>query len=157
MTKLEKGMPAPDFELLDAEGNKWWLSALRGQKVILYFYPADDTPGCTKEACDFRDSKDDFESAGFVVLGVSPQEAESHAAFARSHRLKFPLLVDEDLSVAERYGTTAQEERSYKDIAIKTRRSTFVIDEDGNLIEALYDVNAREHVGDLVRQFARTG
>ena len=82
MTLLDKGMDAPDIDLLDGEGKRWRLSELRGKKVILFFYPADDTPGCTRECKDFRDALPDFDKAGFVVLGVSPQRAESHRAFA---------------------------------------------------------------------------
>jgi thioredoxin-dependent peroxiredoxin len=147
--ELRKDMPAPDFELLDAAGNKWWLSSLKGQKVILYFYPADDTPGCTKEACDFRDSKDEFSRAGYVVLGVSPQGAESHAAFATKHELNFPLLIDEDMSVAERYGALLDQGHTYEGIPLRVKRSTFVIDEEGNIVEALYGVKATNHVDEL--------
>ena len=102
--KLEAGMDAPDFGAVDADGRRWTLSGLRGQKAILYFYPVDDTRGCTVQACDFRDSQAEWKEAGYVVLGVSAQGAESHRAFAQKHSLNFPLLVDEDLSLANSYG-----------------------------------------------------
>lgn len=146
---LKKGDPAPDFELEDADSKRWRLADLRGRKVILYFYPADDTPGCTAEACDFRDAKDALDEAGYVVLGVSPQGAESHRAFATKHRLNFPLLIDDDLSVAVTYGATKTKEDSYKGIPIRVKRSTFVIDENGTITEALYGVRAKGHVDAL--------
>ena len=99
--ELSKGDRAPEFDLLDGTGKRWRLSDLRGQRVILYFYPADDTPGCTAQACDFRDSAPDLQAAGYLVLGVSPQGAESHQAFAGRYSLNFPLLIDEDHAVAE--------------------------------------------------------
>lgn len=100
---LEKGMEAPPFDLEDADGKAWRLADLRGTKVVLFFYPADDTPGCTAEACDFRDSRQVFADDGYVVLGVSPQGAESHRAFTDKFALNFPLLIDDDLSVARVY------------------------------------------------------
>ena len=105
MAKLKAGDNAPDFEAQDADGKTWRLSDLRGKKVILYFYPADDTPGCTREACDFRDAQSDFTDAGYIVLGASPQGAGSHSAFASKYRLNFPLLVDEGMGLAKAYGT----------------------------------------------------
>src|SRR5918992_663002 len=101
---LEPGQPAPDFEAVDADGTSWQLSNLRGRSVVLYFYPEDDTPGCTAEACDFRDAHSSFVDENYVVLGVSPQGAASHQRFAAKHRLNFPLLVDADLTIAQRYG-----------------------------------------------------
>lgn len=142
---LEAGSKAPDFELQDADGKTWRLADLRGKKVILYFYPADDTPGCTAEACDFRDSHDMLQSAGYVVLGVSPQGAESHRSFSAKYSLNFPLLVDADHAVAEAYGAWG-EKKSYGRTTIGIRRSTFVIDEDGVVEQALYDVRAKGHV-----------
>lgn len=148
MTKLAKGMPAPDFELADADGKVWRLRDLRGKKVILYFYPIDDTPGCTTEACDFRDSLGDFEHSGYQVLGVSPQGAESHNKFARKYGLNFPLLIDEDFEAAKSYGA-ASDNGIFKGIPIRVKRSTFVIDEEGMLVQALYGVRARGHVDNL--------
>jgi thioredoxin-dependent peroxiredoxin len=148
MAKLAAGDDAPDFEAQDAEGKTWRLSDLRGKKVILYFYPADDTPGCTKEACDFRDSQSDFTDAGYVVLGASPQGAKSHAAFSSKYKLNFPLLVDEDMSLAKAFGTAGVFGK-FESIPLMVQRSTFVIDEDGKIEQALYGVNARKHVDEL--------
>jgi peroxiredoxin Q/BCP len=143
--ELSKGDPAPDFELQDADGKTWRLPDLRGQKVILYFYPADDTPGCTAEGCDFRDSFSDLQAAGYLVLGVSPQGADSHQAFARKYSLNFPLLMDEDHSVAARYGAWG-ENKFYKNIFLGIKRSTFVINEHGLIEQAQYGVKAKGHV-----------
>ena len=148
MSKLQAGMAAPQFELPDAAGNVWRLSELRGRKVILYFYPADDTPGCTAEACDFRDSHQDLEAAGYVVLGVSPQGEDSHQRFARKFNLNFPLLVDEDLNAAKAYGA-ARANGLFKGIPLSVQRATFVIDEDGKIVQALYGVRAKGHVSHL--------
>ena len=147
--KLEPGTDAPDFELQDAEGRTWRLVDLRGQKVVLYFYPADDTPGCTAEACDFRDTKSEFENAGYQVLGVSPQGADSHAAFSSKFNLNFPLLIDTDMKVAEAYRAVREAPGDYKGIPLYIHRSTFIIDEDGKITEALYGVHGRGHVADI--------
>jgi peroxiredoxin Q/BCP len=149
--KLTQGMDAPDFAMPDASGETWRLDDLRGQTVVLYFYPADDTPGCTAEACDFRDSLSDFTGAGYTILGVSPQGAESHRAFAEKYRLNFPLLIDEDLKVADAYGAVREEPGDYKGIQLDILRSTFVIGPDGKIKEALYGVHGRGHVSDLRR------
>lgn len=148
MSKLEAGTKAPEFELPDADGRVWKLSELRGKKVILYFYPADDTPGCTAEACDFRDSHAGLKEAGYVVLGVSPQGQDSHRGFAEKYRLNFPLLVDQDLSAAKAYGA-ARANGVFKGIPLAVQRATFVIDEEGNLVEAQYGVRAKGHVEQL--------
>jgi peroxiredoxin Q/BCP len=143
--ELSKGDAAPDFDLEDAHGTRWKLSDLRGQKVILYFYPADDTPGCTTQACDFRDSLADLQAAGYLVLGVSPQGAESHQAFEGKYSLNFPLLMDEDHAVAERYGAWG-ERKYYKNMFLGIKRSTFLIDEQGTIEDAQYGVKAKGHV-----------
>ena len=148
MAKLKAGDDAPDFEAEDGDGTTWRLSDLRGKKVILYFYPADDTPGCTREACDFRDSQSVFTDAGYVVLGASPQGAESHQAFASKYQLNFPLLVDEDMSLAKKYGTAGVFGK-FENIPLTVQRCTFVIDENGKLEQALYGVSSRSHVDDL--------
>ncbi len=150
MANLEPGMDAPDFELEDGEGRSWRLSDLRGKKVIVYFYPADDTPGCTAEACDFRDAAEDLEKRSTVVLGVSPQDARSHQRFARKYDLNFPLLVDSDLAVAGAYGATKPAGENYKGIPLRIKRSTFVIDESGKIASAQYGVRAKGHVADLL-------
>lgn len=148
MPRLEPGMAAPDFALEDATGRVWRLSDLRGQKVVVYFYPIDDTPGCTIEACDFRDAHVDFSGSGYVVLGISPQDANSHQAFAGKYQLNFPLLVDADEEVARAYG--AREHRGeHEGLPLLVNRSTFVIDEDRKIVDALYDVKAKGHVQEL--------
>jgi thioredoxin-dependent peroxiredoxin len=152
--KLRPGEPAPDFEVDDAEERTWRLRDLRGKRVIIYFYPADDTPGCTAEACDFRDFMGDFDAAGYTVLGVSPQGADSHRAFAQKYGLNFPLLIDEDLSLARNYGATRNREDEYKGIPLRVARSTFVIDEHGVVVEALYGVKAPGHVESLKEKLA---
>ncbi|MGH2775017.1 MAG: peroxiredoxin [Actinomycetota bacterium] len=148
MAKLEAGEDAPDFEAQDGDGETWRLSDLRGKKVILYFYPADDTPGCTREACDFRDSQSDFTDAGYVVLGASPQGADSHSAFSSKYGLNFPLLVDEDMGLAKAYGTAGIFGK-FENLPLTVQRSTFVIDERGKIEQALYGVSSRSHVEEL--------
>jgi peroxiredoxin Q/BCP len=149
MAELTKGDPAPDFEAQDGTGKAWRLSDLRGKKVILYFYPADDTPGCTAEACDFRDNMAILEHAGYVVLGVSPQGSDSHQRFAQKYSLNFPLLVDEDMQMAKAYGAVREKVGMWNDVPLHVARSTFVIDENGVLEQAIYKVEARGHVGTL--------
>ncbi len=147
---LQQGDEAPEFELQDADGHTWRLTDLKGRKVILYFYPADDTPGCTTESCDFRDASPDLSRAGYVVFGVSPQGAASHRRFAEKYGLNFPLLIDEELSTARAYGAY-KELGNYKTIPIRIKRSTFVIDEEGRIEHAEYGVKAQGHV-DALRQ-----
>lgn len=142
---LEKGDEAPDFEMQDASGKTWRLSDLKGQKVILYFYPADDTPGCTTESCDFRDSSADLSAAGYQIFGVSPQGADSHRRFAEKYNLNFPLLVDEGLEATRAYGAH-KDLGDYEGIPLRVKRSTFVIDEDGRIELAEYGVKAKGHV-----------
>ncbi len=146
MTRLQPGDPAPDFALEDAAGHVWRLQDLRDKRVVLYFYPADDTPGCTAESCDFRDNYKLFSDANVEVLGVSPQGAESHRRFATKYDLNFPLLVDEDLSVASAYGAVAEKPGDYKGIPIRIKRSTFVIGPDGKIEQAIYGVKVAGHV-----------
>lgn len=138
---LSPGDPAPDFDLADGDGRRWRLADLRGGRVILYFYPADDTPGCTTQACDFRDAQQDLTQAGYTVLGVSPQDEDSHRRFSGKYGLNFPLLVDEGVAVAQRYGAVRD--------GGGVKRSTFVIDEDGRILAGEYGVKAKEHVDRL--------
>lgn len=148
MAQLQPGDAAPDFSLEDADGTTWRLADLRGQKVIVYFYPADDTPGCTAQACDFRDAQTDLTDAGYRVFGVSPQGAASHRRFTGKYSLNFPLLVDSDYTMARDYGVAEDREGKKPRIV----RSTFVIDEDGTLAEARYGVSARGHVASLMSE-----
>ncbi|MFN2525784.1 MAG: peroxiredoxin [Actinomycetota bacterium] len=145
MPELEAGMVAPDFELQDASEKTWRLSDLRGKKVIVYFYPTDDTSGCTLEACDFRDNYKDLQNAGYVVLGISPQGVESKKAFTEKYGLNFPLLADEGGRIADAYGTWGEVEIFGKQV-LKTQRSTFVIDEDGKILSTHYHVRSKGHV-----------
>jgi peroxiredoxin Q/BCP len=146
--RLQEGDVAPDFELEDGEGKTWRLSDLRGQRIVIYFYPTDDTSGCTAQACDFRDTRSEFQAAGYQVFGVSPQGAESHQRFSDKYELNFPLLVDEDHSVAERFGAWG-EKKNYGKTYDGIIRSTFVIDEDGRIEQAQYNVKAKGHVDRL--------
>jgi peroxiredoxin Q/BCP len=147
--QLEKGQAAPAFDLKDADGKSWRLEDLRGRKVIVYFYPADDTPGCTVQACDFRDHQHDFATAGYVTLGISPQGEQSKRKFVGKYGLNFPLLIDEGGEVARAYGVS-EDMGEYKGMKLKVKRSTFVIDEEGKLSDVQYGVKAKGHVASLL-------
>lgn len=147
---LEPGMQAPHFSLTDQEGKRVALSDFRGKKVILYFYPAASTPGCTTQACDFRDNMGVFQKAGYVVLGVSKDKLPSIQKFAKDENLSFPLLSDENLSVHNDYGTFG-EKSMYGKTVMGVIRSTFVVGEDGALEHAFYNVKATGHV-DMLRK-----
>ena len=142
---LEAGSPAPDFSLSDKDGKAHSLSDYRGQKVIVYFYPAASTPGCTTQACDFRDNMASLQGAGYVVLGVSKDKLPALQKFAENENLGFPLLSDEDLSVHHAYGAFG-EKSMYGKTVMGVIRSTFVVDESGVLEHALYNVKATGHV-----------
>lgn len=147
-TKLAEGNAAPDFTLADKDGNHVSLSSLRGKKVIVYFYPAASTPGCTTQACDFRDNMASLQAAGYVVLGVSKDKGAALQKFATEENLSFPLLSDPDLAVHNAYGTFG-EKSMYGKTVMGVIRSTFVIDENGVLTHALYNVKATGHVASL--------
>jgi peroxiredoxin Q/BCP len=141
---IEKGDRAPDFTLpSDTEGDVS-LSSFRGKKVLLYFYPKDNTSGCTTQACELRDDLPRFEGAGVVVLGVSPDPVKSHARFREKHDLNFPLLADEDHTVSEAYGVW-KEKRMYGNTYMGIERSTFLIDEEGVIQEAWRKVKPKGH------------
>jgi len=150
---LEPGSPAPDFSLPDKDGKVHSLSDYRGQKVILYFYPAASTPGCTTQACDFRDNMASLQSAGYVVLGVSKDKLPALQKFAEEENLGFPLLSDEDLSVHNAYGAHGEKSMDGKKV-LGVLRSTFVVDESGILEHALYNVKATGHVDMLKKKLA---
>ena len=135
---------APDFTLAADDGGKVKLSKLRGQIVVLYFYPRDNTPGCTREACAFRDGKDELERLGASVLGVSPDDLESHGKFRDKFSLNFPLLADPDHKVAEKYGAWREKTRFGKK-SMGIQRSTFVIDAQGVLRKMWKNVNVDGH------------
>ena len=146
---VQEGKPAPEFELKSDAGDTVKLSDLRGTPVVLYFYPKDDTPGCTTQACGIRDAWGEFERAGAVVLGVSPDDERSHAKFKEKYELPFALLADTEHSTAEEYGVW--KEKSY---AGKTymgvERSTFVIDADGNVAKVIRNVKPDRHADDAL-------
>ncbi|MFS0793258.1 thioredoxin-dependent thiol peroxidase [Microbacterium sp. 1P10AE] len=148
MTTLEAGQAAPDFTLLDQDEHPVSLSDFRGRRVIVYFYPAAQTPGCTTQACDFRDSLSSLQGAGYTVLGVSRDTPEKLRAFRESDGLTFPLLSDPDHAVHEAYGAWG-EKQNYGKTVTGVLRSTFVIDEEGRIVEAQYNVKATGHVARL--------
>lgn len=141
---LESGSPAPDFSLPDKDGKAQSLSDYRGQKVILYFYPAASTPGCTTQACDLRDNMASLKSAGYVVIGVSKDKPPALQKFAQNENLGFPLLSDEDLLVHNAYGAYGEKSMHGKKV-IGVLRSTFVVDESGIIEHAFYNVKATGH------------
>jgi thioredoxin-dependent peroxiredoxin len=141
---VEEGKPAPDFELTTDSGERVKLSDFRGRPVVLYFYPKDDTPGCTKEACGFRDAHSEFEQRGAVVLGVSPDDEASHARFKEKYSLPFTLLADPEHKTAENYGVWGEKNfggRKYMGI----KRSTFVINAEGNVAKVMHNVKPDGH------------
>jgi peroxiredoxin Q/BCP len=141
---VEEGAPAPDFELTSDEGETVTLSALRGKPVVLYFYPKDDTPGCTTEACEFRDAYDRFREQGVEILGVSPDTEASHQKFKSKYELPFPLLADPDHRAAEAYGVW-KEKKNYGKTYMGIERSTFVIDADGKVAKAMRGIRPAGH------------
>ena len=143
--RLEPGDEAPDFTLADADGNPVSLSSLRGQKVIVYFYPAALTPGCTKEACDFSESMPDLQAVGLTVLGISPDPPAKLVKFRQKERITFPLLSDPDRSVLSAYGAYG-EKMNYGKKTLGVIRSTFVVGADGKVEKAYYGVKATGHV-----------
>lgn len=151
--KLAPGDVAPDFSLPDADGQQVTLSGLRGQRVIVYFYPAAMTPGCTKEACDFRDNLGVLASAGLTVLGISPDSPQKLAKFRDKESLNFTLLADPDREVLRAYGAYG-EKMNYGKKTVGVIRSTFVIDADGKIERAYYNVRATGHVERLRKDLA---
>jgi thioredoxin-dependent peroxiredoxin len=149
-TRLAPGDAAPDFTLPDADGKPASLSDYRGRRVVVYFYPAAGTPGCTKEACDFRDNLAELGDAGLDVLGISPDETEKLAKFRDAEGLTFPLLSDTDKQVLTAWGAYG-EKQMYGKTVTGVIRSTFVVDPDGKIEKALYNVRATGHVAKLRR------
>jgi thioredoxin-dependent peroxiredoxin len=146
--RLQPGDVAPDFELPDADGAKVSLAGLRGKRVILYFYPAAMTPGCTKEAIDFRDNLAELASANIAVIGISPDKPEKLAKFRDRDGLTFPLLSDTDTTTLQTYGAYG-EKKLYGKVTVGVIRSTFLIDPDGKVEKAYYNVKATGHVARL--------
>jgi peroxiredoxin Q/BCP len=141
---LETGKRAPDFTLESDRGAKVKLSSFRGKPVVLYFYPKDDTPGCTKEACSFRDRKEELADLGAVVLGVSPDDVASHRRFRDKFSLNFPLLADPELKVSEKYGAWG-EKNLYGKTSLGIRRSTYLIDTQGVIRKVWTNVKTEGH------------
>jgi thioredoxin-dependent peroxiredoxin len=150
MARLSIGDPAPEFTLPDADGKDVSLRDYRGKKVVVYFYPAAMTPGCTTQACDFRDNLSSLKSAGYVVLGISPDKPEKLAKFRERDSVNFPLLSDPSKATLEAYGAWG-EKTMYGKTVTGVLRSTFVVDEDGRLERAMYNVKATGHVAKLRR------
>jgi peroxiredoxin Q/BCP len=150
---LKEGTSAPAFTTTDANGETVKLKDLRGQKVVLYFYPKDDTPGCTKEACSFRDAFSQFKKKGINVLGISPDSEASHKKFIAKYKLPFTLLADTDHAIAESYQTYGEKKfmgRKYMGI----HRTTFLIDEKGKIKKVFEKVKPEEHAGEVLAAFA---
>ena len=140
---VEEGKPAPDFELTSDSGEQVKLSDLRGKPVVLYFYPKDDTPGCTRQACGIRDAWSEFQRAGAEVFGISADTQASHERFKSKYSLPFALLADPEHKLGEPYGVAQEGKNSYE-------RSTFVIDADGNVARAMYGVKPDGHAHEVL-------
>jgi peroxiredoxin Q/BCP len=149
---LKEGDNAPDFSSRDAEGNAVRLSNFRGQNVVLYFYPKDDTPGCTKEACSFRDASSVYEGEGIKVLGVSLDDEQSHQQFAEKYKLPFTLLADTDHAVSDAYGVYGEQtwgDKKFMGVA----RKTFLIDKEGKIKKVFDKVNVEQHANEVLEAF----
>jgi len=150
---VEEGREAPDFQLTSDTGERVRLSQFRGRPVVLYFYPRDDTPGCTAQACGIRDTYGDFETRGVVVLGVSPDTKESHVKFKQKHGLPFTLLADPDHQVAEAYGVWREKSFGGKRYW-GVERSTFLVDEDGKVAKVMRRVKPDTHAEKVLAALA---
>jgi peroxiredoxin Q/BCP len=152
---IESGIPAPDFELPDETGTLRRLSDFQGKPVVLYFYPKDDTTGCTKEACNFRDDYSAYENADVLILGVSPDSVKSHVKFKQKYGLPFPLLADEGHKVCELYGVWGLKKlmgREYMGVL----RTTFLIDAQGQIIRVFEKVRPAEHSAEVLAELSVT-
>jgi len=149
---ISSGIPAPEFEMFDDTNTLRKLSDFRGRNVILYFYPKDDTPGCTKEACNFRDDYYAYEKAGIVILGVSPDDVASHVKFKKKFQLQFPLLADVEHKVCDSYGVWGPKKfmgKEYEGVL----RTTFLIDGEGMIKKVYENVRPAEHSTELLKEF----
>jgi peroxiredoxin Q/BCP len=147
--KLKKGDPAPDFEGLDQDGRKIQLKDFRGKKLILYFYPKDNTPGCTAESCDLRDNYEMWLSKGYQIVGVSPDSQKSHQKFIEKYDLPFPLIADEDKTIIKAFGAWGPKKlygREYEGLL----RTTFVIDEKGIIQQVFTKVKTKDHTNQIL-------
>ncbi len=154
MTKIAEGMPAPLFEGRDQDGNVIKLSNYKGKKIILYFYPKDNTPGCTAEACSLRDNYEELLKKGFVVLGVSPDTEKSHKGFAEKFHLPFPLIADPDKKIMTAYGSYG-EKMMYGRKVTGVIRTTFIIDEKGLIEKVIKKVDTKEHAPQIFKLYTR--
>jgi thioredoxin-dependent peroxiredoxin len=148
---ISAGIPAPDFEAIDDTGNLRRLVDYRGRPIVLYFYPADDTPGCTKEACNFRDNYSDYQKAGVTILGVSPDSVKSHVKFKTKYNLPFPLLADEGHKICDAYKTWGLKKlmaREYEGVL----RTTFLIDKRGYIAHVFENVRPSEHSDEVIKE-----
>lgn len=141
---MKIGDKAPDFNTINQDGNSVKLGDFKGQKVVLYFYPKDNTPTCTTEACNLRDNYQRFQQAGYAVLGVSPDTQKSHQKFKAKQELPFDLLVDTDLSIAQAYGVWG-EKFTFGKKYMGIKRTTFIIDEKGKIMDIITEVKSKEH------------
>ena len=149
---IKEGTTAPAFKTTDANGDSVSLKELKGQKVVLYFYPKDDTPGCTKEACSFRDAWGKFKKQGITVLGVSPDSEASHKKFETKYKLPFTLLADKDHAIADAYGVWGEKKfmgRTYMGVL----RTTFLIDEKGKIKKVFEKVKPEDHASEVLDAF----
>ena len=151
MAQLDQGDDAPSFRLPDQDGNPVGLEDFKGGKVLIYFYPADDTPGCTKEACQFNDNLAAFQAAGVPVIGISPDGGDSHQRFRNKYGLRFPLLSDADHAVADAWGAWGERSRYGKTVT-SVLRSTFLVDEDGRVERVWRDVKADGHATEILAE-----
>lgn len=149
MVELNIGDTAPDFSAKDTQGNTVTLSNYKGNSIVLYFYPKDDTPGCTKEACNFKDDYVQYQKKGIIILGVSTDDQESHQQFAKKYKLPFPLLVDTDKSIVNCYGVY-KEKNMYGKKYMGTNRTTFLIDKEGKIQHIFKKVNVEEHSREIL-------
>ena len=151
---LEKGNKAPNFELEDSEGTVHKLSDYQGETIVVYFYPKDDTPGCTKEACSFRDSYKDFKDAGVTIIGISPDKVESHKKFKDKYALPFTLLADSDHEVCESYGVWGLKKsfgREYEGVY----RTTYIIDPEGQVQRVFENVKPSDHSQEVLSELGK--
>ena len=148
---ISTGNPAPDFELLDDTGNLLRLMDYRGRPVILYFYPADDTAGCTKEACNFRDDYSEYQKSGVTILGVSPDSVKSHVKFKQKYQLPFPLLADEGHKICDAYGVWGPKKLAGRDYE-GVLRTTFLIDKNGSIAHVFENVRPSEHSAEVLEK-----
>jgi peroxiredoxin Q/BCP len=152
MLQLKEGQKAPGFEGMDQENNKIKLSDLAGRKVILYFYPKDNTPGCTTEACNLRDNYQELITKGFKVIGVSPDNEKSHKGFAGKYSLPFPLIADPEKKIISSYGVWG-EKKMYGKTVTGVLRTTFIIDEKGIIEKIITKVDTKQHSQQIIKLY----